>query len=326
MSKKTLNVLKYVFAACLTAFLIYLALKEISWDIFIDAFQETRWSYVLLSLACAFLALVARNERWRLIMVPINPQVSRKTLWDASNIGNLVSLGVPWVSFFVRCGAATDKKTPYDKTIGSIFMEKTWDMVMVVVLVVLAVALNSSDIASWLLENVAKKIAGKFTTGLILILLALIVAGIGFIYLTNKLKDKYPIFKQIADWIDGILEGFKAFGKIHHKTEFILLTIFIWLAYIMMCFWIFKAIPILSSLNFTDALFISAVGNLSAILPVPGGFGAYHYFVAIALSSLYGSSWEIGILFATLTHETRSLMLVVLGAISMITSQKRIKL
>ena len=84
MSKKTLNVLKYVFAACLTAFLIYLALKEISWDIFIDAFQETRWGYVLLSLACAFLALVARNERWRLIMVPINPQVSRKTLWDAS--------------------------------------------------------------------------------------------------------------------------------------------------------------------------------------------------------------------------------------------------
>ena len=65
MSKKTLNVLKYVFAACLTAFLIYLALKEISWDIFIDAFQETRWGYVLLSLACAFLALVARNERWR---------------------------------------------------------------------------------------------------------------------------------------------------------------------------------------------------------------------------------------------------------------------
>ncbi len=326
MSKRVLNILKYVFATCLTIILIYLAFRGINWSVFMEGLYDTKWGFVILSLGFAILALVIRNERWRLILKPINPQITRIAMWDASNIGNLVSLGVPWISFLVRCGAVSDKKTPYEKVVGTIIMEKAWDMFTVLSLMIVTIIIKSDEIAQWFVENIAKKIAGRISINILAIGIIILLAIIIFIAITYIYRDKHPAFKKIAGWIDGILEGFKSLGKVKYKTPFILYSIIIWLSYAMMCYSVFKAIPSLEHLDITDALFISTVGNLSSLLPAPGGFGAYHYFVALALSHLYGTTWEIGILFATLTHETRSIMLAVLGAISLIRSQKRIRL
>lgn len=324
MSKKVLNVLKYVLAAALAAVLVYLALREVDWKIFVDALYDTKWLWVVGSLAFALAALVFRSERWRLLMLPINKDIRRKDLWDACNIGNLLSVVVPWVSFLVRCGAVTNKKTPYDKTVGTILMERAWDMLMVFILIILAIVLNTGEIARWFIDNIAMKIAGRWK------IIPVLIAAVGLlalaIYLIFRYKDKSLLAGKLAGWISGIFDGFKTYAQTPSKIPFILLSAGIWVSYFMMCFCVFKAVPALNHLGISDAIFISVVGNLSSLLPVPGGFGAYHYFVATALSALYGASWEIGILFATLTHETRSLMLVALGAMSLISSQKKIKL
>ena len=324
MSKKILNVLKYILAAALAAVLVYLALREVDWQIFVDALYDTKWLWVAGSLAFALMALLLRSERWRLLMLPINKDIRRKDLWDACNIGNLLSVVVPWVSFLVRCGAVTNKKTPYDKTVGTILMERAWDMLMVFILIILAIVLNSGEIANWFIDNIAMKIAGRWKV--IPILLGAVLLLALAIYVIFRYRERNAVAGKLAGWISGIFDGFKTFAQTPSKVPFVLLSAGIWVSYFMMCFCVFKAVPTLNHLGISDALFISVVGNLSSLLPVPGGFGAYHYFVASALSALYGASWEIGILFATLTHETRSLMLVALGALSLISSQKKIKL
>lgn len=324
--KKIFNILKYVLAVLLAAGLVYMALKEMDWQVFIDALGTTRWEYVALSMGFALAALYFRNERWNLLLKPINPEIRRMTLWDASNIGNLTSVVLPWMSFLVRCGAVTDKKTPYDKTVGTILMERAWDCLCVFLLIVCAVILNTGDIAAWLVENIAVKLAHRINTTIVLTLVGLIVLAIVGVWVVYKLRSRNSVAAKLAEWIDGIMVGFKSFKDVKHKLPFVLHTLAIWVSYVMMCWSVFKAVPVLSHLGFSDALFISVVGNLSAMLPVPGGFGSFHYFVAMALSSIYGVDWEIGILFATLTHETRSLMLVALGAISLISSQKKIKI
>lgn len=324
MSKKILNVLKYILAAALAAVLVYLALREVDWQIFVDALYDTKWLWVAGSLTFALMALLLRSERWRLLMLPINKDIRRKDLWDACNIGNLLSVVVPWVSFLVRCGAVTNKKTPYDKTVGTILMERAWDMLMVFILIILAIVLNSGEIANWFIDNIAMKIAGRWKV--IPILLGAVLLLALAIYVIFRYRERNAVAGKLAGWISGIFDGFKTFAQTPSKVPFVLLSAGIWVSYFMMCFCVFKAVPALNHLGISDALFISVVGNLSSLLPVPGGFGAYHYFVASALSALYGASWEIGILFATLTHETRSLMLVALGALSLISSQKKIKL
>ena len=77
-----------------------------------------------------------------------------------------------------------------------------------------------------------------------------------------------------------------------------------------------KALPMLDSLNFADALFISAVGNIASVIPVPGGIGAYHYLVSLTLQSIYSASWDTGILYATLCHESHAVLIILLGVIS----------
>lgn len=78
----------------------------------------------------------------------------------------------------------------------------------------------------------------------------------------------------------------------------------------------FKAVPNLSHLGFADAIFVSAIGNIASVIPVPGGIGAYHYLAALCLQSIYGTPWDIGILFATLNHELHAVLVAVLGALS----------
>ena len=78
------------------------------------------------------------------------------------------------------------------------------------------------------------------------------------------------------------------------------------------------AIAGLSSLGPMDALFLMLVGSLSSLVPVPGGFGAFQYLVALALSTVYGIPFGVGIIFATLSHESQTLTMIVCGTASYI--------
>ncbi len=86
--------------------------------------------------------------------------------------------------------------------------------------------------------------------------------------------------------------------------------------YLFMAFSVMKAMPDLALLDMKDALFFTVVGNCASIIPVPGGIGAYHYLMALAVSGIYGKTWEAGILYATLQHELHAVLVLVLGVIS----------
>lgn len=69
----------------------------------------------------------------------------------------------------------------------------------------------------------------------------------------------------------------------------------------------------MSGLTIIDALFLSLVGSLGWIVPVPGGFGAFHFIVSLALSTIYGIPFEMGIIFATLSHESQAVTMLLFG-------------
>ena len=101
-----------------------------------------------------------------------------------------------------------------------------------------------------------------------------------------------------------------------HKGPFLLFTLGIWTMYLLMAFSVMKAMPDLALLDMKDALFFTVVGNCASVIPVPGGIGAYHYLMALAVSGIYGKTWEAGILYATLQHELHAVLVLVLGVAS----------
>ena len=85
------------------------------------------------------------------------------------------------------------------------------------------------------------------------------------------------------------------------------------LCYYLMVYVVFFALPETASLSWSDAFFVMVAASLGIVVPVPGGVGAYHYLVMLALGIL-GLSQEEGLAFATIVHSSQTLMLLFAGA------------
>ena len=124
MNRKAAGILKYLLSLALAGALVYFALRGIDWRAFAEGLGETRWGYALLYLLAALLALVFREERWRAMMLPLNPEVRRIDAWDSANVGNVVNVVLPGAGEFVRCGYISSKRFSYDKAFGTSVSER----------------------------------------------------------------------------------------------------------------------------------------------------------------------------------------------------------
>jgi uncharacterized membrane protein YbhN (UPF0104 family) len=100
------------------------------------------------------------------------------------------------------------------------------------------------------------------------------------------------------------------------KFHFIGYTIALWTCYWLSGYLIIKALPLTSTLTAADGLLLMILGSLGWIVPVPGGFGTFHTLVAWGLM-MYGISFDEGVVFATLSHETQLLIMVFFGLIAL---------
>ena len=163
----------------------------------------------------------------------------------------------------------------------------------------------------------------RMTFSLWWIIIPIILLLAGYFILTLKLENKNSFFRTNARTIRNLGKGIASVAHIKNKFAFVASTIGIWAMYLLMSWFMLLALPELSHLGMIDALFISGVGNIASIIPVPGGIGAYHYLVALCIQNLYGTAWETGIVYATLSHELHALLIIILGIISYISHTMR---
>ncbi|MBO4455169.1 MAG: flippase-like domain-containing protein [Bacteroidales bacterium] len=310
------NVLKYVISFVLAGVLVYYAFKGVDWAAFWAGLQETRWGWVGMFIFFSILALVLREERWRAIIRPHDPQASRLDIWDATNVGNVVNVVLPGAGEFVRCGYVSRRGLSYDKAFGTIICERACDIVAIVLLFAIALVTGWGKFGGFFVEQIWQPMVGRMGFSLWLILAAAVLLVAGGLWAIFHWSGSNRFCGKIAQWLKGIVAGFASLGKMEHKGLFVLYTVGIWASYVAMSWTGLKAVPALSGLTFADALFISAVGNIASVIPVPGGIGAYHYLVALTLQSLYGATWDMGILYATLCHESHAILIILLGVIS----------
>lgn len=316
MKKKAAQILKYILSLAIAGLLLYFAFRGIDWKEFWEGLKTTDWGWIAASVVSAVAALVFRAERWRLQLVTIDPDVKRSTIWHGSNIGNFMSLIIPGIGEFIRCGHVSSKRSGYDKTFGTILVERTWDILSIGLLLLLAVVLGGSALGSFLSDEVLAPFYHRFSFSIwwvfaaAVLILAAVVAAV-FIF-----KSRSRLCGKLANAVLGILQGVSAFGRMDRKWLFLLYTACIWVCYILMAYFTMLAVPGLQHLAFRDALFISAVGNIASVVPTPGNLGAYHYIVGLAVSTIYLGSTTIlaePLLFATLSHGSHAALLIVLA-------------
>ena len=314
MKDKAGKTLKYVLSVCIAVLCVWLVADKVDWAEFLSGLKVTRWGYILLFVAASVLALVFRTFRWRSLLEPLGDPAGRLDIWDALNIGNLANVAIPGAGEFIRCGYVSNRKATYDKTLGTILMERIWDIFAIIVLLALALTLKRREIGAFLSENILEPLSARLSLWWVIIaVIALCCAAVWTVW---RLRTRNGFCAKVAGIISGALQGFSSFFRMKHKLRFALYTAGVWTMYVLMSWFGLKAVPVLCGLTLADALFISAIGNLASVIPVPSGMGPYHYLIMVTLASLYGFPNETGILYAVLCHESHAVLIIILGAIS----------
>ena len=315
MTKKAKDILKFILSFLLAVALVWIAFRRVDWKAFLDGLRLTRWGYVIPFLVASVVAIFLRTLRWRDLLRSSGQSVRWLTVWDAYNVGNVANVALPGSGEFIRCGYVVGKSA-YGDALGTVVMERVWDFVAIVVIIILALVLDRAKFGPFFVEQVWTPLSEglNFSLWWLVVLLVVIIGLI--IWAVFRFRDRNRLCRKVADALASVGRGFSSFTRMERKGLFLLYTFGIWLMYLLMCFCILKALPELSHLGLVDALFFTAVGNIAAVIPLPGGIGAYHYLVALSVSSIYGGSWETGLLFATLQHELHSVLLLVLGVFS----------
>ena len=347
MNKKVGNILKYGVSILLAAVLLYYAFRQVDWSDFWSALKACRWEFVILSMLFGVLAFYCRALRWRELLLPFDGTTSRLTCFNAINISYVVNMALPRVGEVLRCGYITkhSKKdgerrlASFDKVLGTAAMERSVDVVVMLAALVVFLLFTWDRFGGFFMEKIFGAASGSFSLAKVIILAGLAVAAVVFVWAIIHYADKWAPLRKVSDFCKGLGQGFVSCLKMKRAWWFFALTAMIWGCYWMMSatiLWAVQginpsmvspdlaaAVSSIQDLNLTDAFFLMIAGSLSSIVPVPGGFGAFHFIVAGAISYVYGLPFEFGMIFATLSHESQGVNQILWGAASYICEQFR---
>lgn len=312
MGNKFANILKYSCSLALMALFLYLAFRGVRLEDFISALKSTDWLLILCSMGCGLAAFLFRSLRWRQLLLPLDPDIRFWQVFDGVNIGNLANCALPLSGEVVRCAVVRTPKAGFDRILGTIAMERILDIVSVVLIAVLALLVKGGRTAAFLDENLLRPLcsnAGGVWWKILAVALvcALLLMGV------FAFRDRNRVCSKIYEGLRGICRGFVSVAEVEGKALFVLYTLLIWTCYWLMCVCVTYAFPPSCSLTVADTLFIMSVGNLASFIPVPGGFGAYHYIVRLALNAIYAIPMADGLVYATLSHESQAITMICAG-------------
>ena len=330
--KKTL---KYLASAAVAVLLLWFSFRDVEWASFAAVLKECHWGYVALSMAAGSFAFLLRALRWRRLLMPIDESISTLTTFNGVNIGMISNFVFPRIGEFVRCGVITrrsapvdpehpdKKKASYDKVLGTVVLERSWELLVMLLLLAVVVIAGFKRFGGFFIEQIWNPMAQKLDFSIWWIVALLVAVCAAGLWLLWRYRESNAFCSKVWGIFRGILQGFASCLKMDKKWLFFAYTACIWLTYWLMAASTVWAAPFLEHLDVIDALFLSLVGGIGFAVPVPGGIGAFHFVISLTLSMVYGIPMEMGIIYATLSHTSQAITQIFFGAVSYVVEAVR---
>lgn len=336
MNKTLRQILRFAVFLAAGLLLLYFAFRGIDFSEMKIHFQGAKYGWIGISLLFAILSHISRARRWIILIEPLNFKPGLMNTFNSLMFGYLANYALPRVGEVTRCVALGRKeKIPVDSLIGTVIVERAIDFLcMLIILVFLLIARFDkfgSFFSDYIFKPLSDKVAGVFGEAVFFWLLlggiALLVLVV--IILLWKKISKFKIVIKILDILKGVHVGLKTVLSMKRKWEFLFHTFFIWFCYAMMTWVIVFSLPdITGDLKFVDGIFLLVVGSMGMAVPVQSGIGAFHWIVSRGLHFVYGLDLTEGLVFATLQHESQTLLILLLGIFAMLflfTGKKKAK-
>ena len=310
MKKKILSILKTFIPLIIGAIFIFIFFRNTSAQDRLDilnAIKKANFNFIYLSLFLGALSHLSRAYRWNYMLKSLqyNPKLITNIM--AILIGYLVNLGIPRSGEIFRATImATYAKIPFEKSFGTILVERTIDVIMLLLI---------CGLAFFLEYDLLIKFFQKKEGNPIFIILSILILGLlFFVFLRWAKKSNTSIAIKILKKLKGIWEGIIIVFKMKKKGYYLLHTLFIWAMYILMFYVIKYSFPETQGLDFNPMLLGFIAGALS-VSTTNGGIGVYPIAVSLVLMN-YGISKEISLAFGWVMWSGQTILIVVFGAIS----------
>ncbi|MAJ06314.1 MAG: hypothetical protein CL827_05585 [Crocinitomicaceae bacterium] len=296
--------------------LVYIANiePEVTKQDFINSFKNVNYLWIFLALTVAFLSHLSRSYRWKFLLEPLglNPKLS--LMYHSVMIGYIINLTIPRSGEVARAGYFSKyQKSSSEKVFGTIVVERVIDLLMLGLVFIITLFLQSDqDTFNQLRQANSEGNSPDWLVPLITSLVVLVILLIAFV---PKIRSKAVSF------IKGVIEGGMTILKLKQKLAFILHTIFIWIAYIVMLWLTALSVPEMESIS-TNAIFACFIAGTIAIGATPGGIGLYPIMVASVLINLYGYPSEVANSFGIIMWTTQTAFMIILGLLSLFAIKK----
>ncbi len=323
MKKTLIKIAKFLGFFSLALVLLYFAFKGINFKALLNDLKGANYWWIALSFVFSMISFFSRARRWTLIIEPLNYKPSFWNTFYSMMIGYLANFAFPRIGEVTRCVTLGKKeKIPVDALFGTVIVERVFDLFMLIVLMIGLLLAWWEKFGFFFKDKIfiplSQKITSTFGAGwhFWLIIAGILIILTVLLIVFRKKMYRFNLVIKIRKFILGIISGLKTVYKMKRKWEFIFHTVLIWVSYIFMTWVVVFAMPATSNLNFIDGIFLLIIGGLGMAAPTQGGFGSHHWITSRGLFFVYGISLEDGLAYATLCHESQTLLIILIGSLS----------
>ena len=317
MKAKLLSALKYLFFLGIGVAILYAVFKDKDLEKMLADIQNAEYKWLVFSMVFGYAAYLFRGLRWLLLLEAMNYKTTANNATQAIAAGYFANLIFPRAGEVVRC-TSLYKVTgiPVNKLFGTILLERTIDMVLLLTCICLSFLLKFKALTSFFGTVFSGAPSGEISTGKLVFLACMITIPVA-IYIFREQLQKSSLYQKIISLAQGVKEGFQTAFHMKRKGLFAVYTMLIWIMYLLMTYICFFSIPETIHLTLADGLYITVIGGLGMIVPVQGGLGPYHAAVTLGILSI-GLTETTGATLAVLIHSAQTIMIILTGIIAAI--------
>lgn len=326
------DILKLILFLGLGIFFIWLSVRNLSKEDIQMIFSSMSlvntprgWLFIGLSVLAIVAADLIRAARAKLLLKSIGYQPRFSMMFYSVMVCYLANLALPRLGEILRCTFLQRyEKVPFQKTLGTVILERAVDFVCWVFLLVVALLLNNGllsqlvvdqdtgiTLQEWFAQKGLSYVGNYLIYAMILVVILLVV----LIRVTRNWWQKKPALMKVANFFRGIWHGFISIKDIPNPWHFVFWTVAMWVSYFLGVFLFFNALPYLQHIGPGAAFTVLVFGTIAFIIS-QGGLGAYPLITA-GIVMLYGISYTQGLAAGWIGWILQTAVSVILGFLSL---------
>jgi uncharacterized protein (TIRG00374 family) len=317
MYKKLFSILQYIIFLGAGIFLVWWQLKdmtEMEREEFANAFNHANYWLIIPIVLMSLLSHLFRSIRWKYLMEPLGYKPALKNVFSVVMIGYLANSAIPRLGEILKCTfLARYEKLNVGKLVGTIIIERTFDFICFIILIGITIVIQINVVGKYVQQKIIKIGASAGTPIWVNLLLIFLVIAV-FVLLIKFFFKKYPgnkIVSRINIFLQGIAEGFKTIKALKKKKMFLLITLFIWILYLLQVYIGFSAMQGTAHLSIKAACSVLTLASL-AMIATPGGIGSFPLFVMETLT-IYSIATPLGKAFGWLIWGVSTGIVIIAG-------------